>query len=328
MRSTRFKSVRTKIISTFLVAAVGMGAASGFTLVQLRSTYHLVEQAKTRQLAPTQHARTVLLASRFAMIYQLSITVILGQENGMTLAPLVEQNQRPAVVRALAEARAMAEALTNDDVGAATEPSVDKFVAAFKSWDTLMSPYLDRTARQMAESRTEAVSKATASALGNAYNTLDGVGNILVKTLDEAAAADQRKAESLYRDSVTAAVAVLSACVLLAIALGAIIAQTIRRPLKQTVRVLEGVANGDLTQRLDVSSADEVGQMAVALNSTLSTVHDVIRQIESDADKLSRLAESGKGGAASTARTSEELAEMAHNLSAMIGVFHTEKSSA
>ena len=48
----------------------------------------------------------------------------------------------------------------------------------------------------------------------------------------------------------------------------------VQRPLEQTVQVLEGVADGDLTQRLEVDSRDEIGQMGAALNKTVTTLQD------------------------------------------------------
>ena len=55
-----------------------------------------------------------------------------------------------------------------------------------------------------------------------------------------------------------------------AVLLGAVcafrIAGSIARPLQRAVGVLEAVAAGDLTQRLDISTHDEMGRMAAALN--------------------------------------------------------------
>ena len=52
-------------------------------------------------------------------------------------------------------------------------------------------------------------------------------------------------------------------------ALGRLLADGIVGPLQHTVEVLEDVASGDLTARLDVTSEDELGQMATALNRAL-----------------------------------------------------------
>jgi methyl-accepting chemotaxis protein len=71
---------------------------------------------------------------------------------------------------------------------------------------------------------------------------------------------------------------------------GVLVARSIVRPLQRLRSVLVAVAGGDLTKRADVRSSDEVGEMAAALNSTLSNVLDVVRQIDRDAGQLSTFA--------------------------------------
>jgi methyl-accepting chemotaxis protein len=55
-----------------------------------------------------------------------------------------------------------------------------------------------------------------------------------------------------------------------AIAAAVIVVRSVTNPLRKTVNVLEQVADGNLTVSLDVQSDDEVGQMAAALNRTVS----------------------------------------------------------
>jgi methyl-accepting chemotaxis protein len=110
--------------------------------------------------------------------------------------------------------------------------------------------------------------------------------------------------------------------------------------LRSTVKVLNQVADGDLTARAPEGGSDEVAEMGAALNSSLNTLHDVVCQIEEDADRLAGLARDQlEPGAvaghasgttvlmANSTRNAQELAEMADNLSAMIMVFQTAKTS-
>jgi HAMP domain-containing protein len=111
------------------------------------------------------------------------------------------------------------------------------------------------------------------------------------------------------------------------------LANRLARRIRGTVDVLQRVAEGDLTAQFDDQGRDEVGEMALALNASVTTIRDVIRQIETDADTLARLAQLGlakdralSSGSASTSMsssfdTSAELATMAANLNTMISVF-------
>jgi methyl-accepting chemotaxis protein len=60
----------------------------------------------------------------------------------------------------------------------------------------------------------------------------------------------------------------------LALVVGAVITRGITRPLNETMEVLEKVAAGDLTSRVEVTSRDELGRMGQALNHSI----DALRQ--------------------------------------------------
>jgi len=69
------------------------------------------------------------------------------------------------------------------------------------------------------------------------------------------------------------------------------IARGILTPLGQAVGVLGVVANGDLTQHLEVDSKDEIGQMGNALNQTLTKMREAIKAIGHNAQTLASSSE-------------------------------------
>ena len=69
------------------------------------------------------------------------------------------------------------------------------------------------------------------------------------------------------------------------------IARGILKPLNQTVGVLEAVADGDLTQRLEIDSKDEIGRMADALNSAVESSENTLQQIKEAGDREKEQAE-------------------------------------
>ena len=79
-----------------------------------------------------------------------------------------------------------------------------------------------------------------------------------------------------------------------------LLARSIAKPLQASVGVLERVAEGDLTQRMNITSADETGRMATALNRTLESLSDAMRSISDNAKTLSA--------------SSEELTSVSHTL--------------
>ncbi|CAM3731587.1 methyl-accepting chemotaxis protein [Nocardioides zeicaulis] len=104
----------------------------------------------------------------------------------------------------------------------------------------------------------------------------------------EQAIADARTSYQHARDVILALVAVAA---LLGIALALGIGRLVSRPLVRTVEVLEDVAGGRLDRRLEVSSADEVGRMGVALNAVLERLSSTMGQMDANAQSLASASE-------------------------------------
>ena len=65
-----------------------------------------------------------------------------------------------------------------------------------------------------------------------------------------------------------------------------LVANSVAKPLTETVKVLESVAAGDLTCRLPVSGRDEVARMGVALNQALESIGNAMDSIGGNARTL------------------------------------------
>lgn len=97
------------------------------------------------------------------------------------------------------------------------------------------------------------------------------------------------------------------------IALAIFITRSITRPIAEVVAVLKTVAKGDLTQRLEVTSTDEIGQMitsinemADALNVVVSDVTKAVGNVASGSEQLSATAQQLSQGASEQAAAAEE----------------------
>ena len=62
----------------------------------------------------------------------------------------------------------------------------------------------------------------------------------------------------------------------------------VAKPLREAVRVLRSVAEGDLTQRLTVISEDEIGQMSRALNQAIQSQRETLSEVALAADEVSQ----------------------------------------
>ncbi len=147
-----------------------------------------------------------------------------------------------------------------------------------------------------------------------------------MEQLDVAAEADQAQAQTnvgiahrAYQQGRTTLLAVLAIGVLLALAFAWWVARLITRPLRRVSDVLAAVAEGDLTKEAGVASRDEVGQMALALDTanartrqTIETVADTASNVASAAEQLSATSEN-------IAATTEETSTQAQVVAAAAG---------
>ncbi len=74
-------------------------------------------------------------------------------------------------------------------------------------------------------------------------------------------------------------------------AVALVVRATVIKPIAEVHDLLEGLAGGDLTRRIEVRSRDEVGQMAEALNATVENMSEVLGKIEQDSSELTRASE-------------------------------------
>ena len=118
-------------------------------------------------------------------------------------------------------------------------------------------------------------------------------------------------------------IGVVLAAVAAAAIFGLLIARLIAGPLGQAVRVLESVARGDLTERLQVTSKDEVGRMAVALNRALdsmtATLGEASAAAERTADSSRQMVDAAAQVSSGAQEQASSLEETAASLEEMAG---------
>ncbi len=111
------------------------------------------------------------------------------------------------------------------------------------------------------------------------------------KLLEQKLDAEARLGESTVQSRLMTLVSIASAVTILVSILGYLIAGGILRPLKRTVEVLQGLAEGDLTQHLNVESNDEVGAMGNALNKAISGLSETIESLAASAEHVASASE-------------------------------------
>jgi len=103
--------------------------------------------------------------------------------------------------------------------------------------------------------------------------------------------------------------------VLVAIGVGIWVTGLITRPLRKVMVVLDAVAAGDLTPRLEIDSKDEIGQMGEALNQALSKISAAIQSVAENAQQVANASEEFSAVSQQITSNSEETTAQANVVS-------------
>ncbi|NAZ75733.1 HAMP domain-containing protein, partial [Kineococcus sp. T13] len=184
----------------------------------------------------------------------------------------------------------------------ATDPAASKAERA--EAEDLMQQY--RSAREKLIPLAEANDIAGFYAERNATST--PVVKALNAQLDALSTTEQQAAKDLaaegsadYHTAITLLLTIGAAALAIATAVAIAVARSIAGPLARTLTVVRGLADGRLDQRVAITTKDEVGQLASALDATMERLSATIRAIA--------------GGATTLATSSEELTTVATQLS-------------
>ena len=115
--------------------------------------------------------------------------------------------------------------------------------------------------------------------------------------------------------------------------LGAAIAfwvtRSITRPLQQAVAVATAVAQGDLTQRIDVKSKDETGQLLQALKEMNESLSGIVGDVRGSTDSITTAAKQiAAGNSDLSQRTEEQASSLEETASSMEELTSTVKQNA
>jgi methyl-accepting chemotaxis protein len=133
---------------------------------------------------------------------------------------------------------------------------------------------------------------------------------------DNTAQAALKAAASSYSSARVLVIAILVVALALAVGLAVTVAKLISRPLADTVRVLRGMAEGRLDERVTVSDASEIGVMGTALNESIDKMHEVMVRISEHAQMLASSSEELASVSAAVSSTAEESATQAQVVAA------------
>jgi methyl-accepting chemotaxis protein len=214
-----------------------------------------------------------------------------------------------------------------DAAGAGVEEAVrairdgglgDEEAGVLREVEQEWASYQDELRKVREAMRTSDQRAATAAAKradGAIHRAVDGLGQ-----LDDLAIEKMRQdaaiAAKTYRAARDATILLLVAALALAVCLALGLVRSLTRPLRRAEELLQTVAGGDLSQRVQVGSSDELGRMTAALNQTVDRMRGAIGTIAESSRGLGGAAERMQQVSEQVGATAEETSAQAASVSA------------
>jgi methyl-accepting chemotaxis protein len=158
------------------------------------------------------------------------------------------------------------------------------------------------------------------------YRTIILGASDVARTLKNDHAEEEFQANTqAYLTARTLMLSAAAVSLLLGVILSIVIARGFSVPLGQAVAVLERVADGDLTVELDVTTKDEVGRMADALNRAVEKLNSTLQEVAESASgastssqELAAASEAIASGAQEQAASLEETSASLEEITAAV----------
>jgi methyl-accepting chemotaxis protein len=165
-------------------------------------------------------------------------------------------------------------------------------LASFRQdWTSYLGTLNDQVLPLAAAGDRRAMQTARKGVLATAQDAVRTHLTALADATVQAAAGQQAGAERRYQSTKWWVIALLLGGAVLGVGLAVGITRLIVRPLSRCVQALGRLGDGDLTVRVEVDSADEVGQMAAAVNDTAAAMAATVGRVHASSDLLASASE-------------------------------------
>jgi methyl-accepting chemotaxis protein len=267
------RSLRTKIGTAVLTATVSGLIVGGVAIGTLR----------TLNAGAAEAQRTTIQVEVLSNDFAKNIESFAGNLSALRLYPSLADRINANIAK---NKEAITGALDRLGVSLAGDPEGAKAVSKARTdWAAYLAFIsADRT-------------KATPAELANLVNEYDAIYNALVadeSQLQERALALSNASiatgEAAGRAATWTVGGLLAGGVLVSLLLGFRVANRVRGTVRQVSQVAEGLAEGDLTRLSGVTTADEVGRMAVAMDRGIGRLRDDLVQLARNAGTLNTAA--------------------------------------
>ncbi|KRC03297.1 methyl-accepting chemotaxis protein [Duganella sp. Root198D2] len=216
--------------------------------------------------------------------------------------------------------------LISDDVDAESKAKLKAVQEARDRYLVVQSTFLQKSAD---DSQREANVKYLLTAVRKEQTAYLAALGELVKYQAAAVSAASDVAGKAYSNSRDVMIILTAAAAALAAWVAWWVTRSITQPLNRAVDVAEAVAGGDLTQRIDVTSRDETGQLLQALANMNDSLARTVGKVRSGSDTITTASnEIATGNLDLSSRTEQQASSLEETASSMEELTSTVQQNA
>ncbi|MEV4641789.1 methyl-accepting chemotaxis protein [Actinoplanes sp. NPDC049548] len=222
----------------------------------------------------------------------------------MAMADVGEASDKAEVV--LDAAVAKLEEVWSDYLdGSQTTPEEQTFQNAWNSYKQVLE---DKLKPPAASNDVKEFNRIVATEVAPKAQAIETALSSLINQQNNAAKAMLDKSADAYKTSRMLLIILIVVALLVTFTVVQMITRAVAKPLRETVDVLTGLAQGRLDDRLEVRSRDEVGRMGTALNSAMTRLAETVGTVVDSAAQLNMAANQISGASQSLSQAATEQA--------------------
>lgn len=311
------RSVRTKILAGFLTVCIVTVVLGLLALSQMGKIFDAGEQVTAVRFPIIQAITTFEAKVRDAHVVLYEVGIQSLNDNPELVGKLTTEYRN---VTTQADQALTGQTITQEFAQSTEFKALQQEWSSWKNFvDVHLMPQIAVTQVGSQEHAGAFLTNLASGATGGGESAYNAVLEAAQFANSAAIADAQRLTEqgkTVYAAARRTILALVMAAIAVSLGLGLSIARAISRPLRRSVDVLSKVADGDLTQRLDVRSRDEVGQMAIALNTSVEATQEALRSIGESAVTLASSSEELSATSSQMSAAAEETSAQANAVSA------------
>ena len=292
------RRLRTKVLAVSLIGIVLAGTVGQLATIEMGRIADEAAAIETEGLKPVGYINSVREA-----FLQTRISAVTDE---------LETTDGPAHDAYLSAIEGVEAALTAFEDNVVLDVADQKMMAEFRAtW----ADYTELAGGEVLDlARQRKMAELTALRTKELVPLIEALQQTLAdleEMINGEAATSVEHAHSTYTSARTMVYVALGIGLLLTLVLSLFVARRITRPIDQTAAALRGLADGELTQHLDLDTTDEVGQMATALNVASGRLAEAMSDIAGNAETLASASQELSSVSGQMSGTAQESATQA-----------------